>query len=324
MVSFLLSCIFLFAYLCASMTLLLSFLSSSCAADDLAATNARISSLEAELEASRKAFDAATAAKTTAEKSNKSALARAKKAEKALADTDKERIQRDQAVTESLNKISALAGGKYHALSFFVELREFLYLLICAFSLSSPPWLFVEHTGVSLESLQLDDDPLMAAVNLLESNWISIQEIFELVNRVLTRIFVGLWPKQNADMPADDLKKLAKVFDTPQDPILLMKSRTMKRGVEGAIALTYANGEEVDWEKVSSSRGRPLSELRSFFDKAKKYGPGIVSIVSPSAASTTSSMPVSSTPTTSASMPPPNTGTTSSTPTAVDPEAEVA
>jgi hypothetical protein len=224
----------------------LSCLSFSYAADDLAAANARISSLEAELEASRKAFDAATAAKTTAEKSTKSALARAKKAEKALADANKERIQRDRAITERLNKMSALAGGKYHALPFFVELRKFLYLLICAFSLSSPPWLFVEHTGVSLASLQPDDDPLMAAVNLLESNWISIQEIFELVNRVLTRIFVGLWPKQKANVPTDDLKKLAKVFDTPEDPILLMKSRSVKRGAEGAIALTYAHGEEVD------------------------------------------------------------------------------
>jgi hypothetical protein len=148
----------------------------------------------------------------------------------------------------------------------------------------------------------------MAAVNLLEANWISVQEIFKLDSRVLTQIFVGLWPKQKADMPADDLRKLAKVFDTPEDPILLMKSRSVKRGAERAIALTYAHGEEVDWEKVSFSRGRPLSELWSFFEKAKKYAPGIVSIVSPSAASTTSSTPVSSTPTTSASMPPPNTG----------------
>jgi hypothetical protein len=165
----------------------------------------------------------------------------------------------------------------------------------------------------------------MAAINLLEANWISVQEIFELASRMLTRIFVGLWPKQKADMPADDLRKLAKVFDTPEDPILLMKSRSVKRGVEGGIALTYAHGEEVDWEKVSSFHGRPLSELRSFFEKAKKYAPGIVSIVSPSAASTTSSAPVPSTPTTSASKPPPNTGATSSTPTAAaDPEAEVA
>jgi ABC-type taurine transport system substrate-binding protein len=89
--------------------------------------------LEAKLEASRKAFDAATTAKTTAEKSTKLALARAKKAEKALADANKERIQWDQAVTERLNKMSTLAEGKYHALPFFVELRKFLYLLMCAF-----------------------------------------------------------------------------------------------------------------------------------------------------------------------------------------------
>jgi hypothetical protein len=60
----------------------------------------------------------------------------------------------------------------------------------------------------------------MSAVNLLEANWISIQEIFELVSRVLTRMFVGLWPKQKADVPNDDVKKLAKAFDTTEDPIL--------------------------------------------------------------------------------------------------------
>jgi hypothetical protein len=86
----------------------------------------------------------------------------------------------------------------------------------------------------------------MAAVNLLESNRISIQEIFELASHMLTRIFVGLWPKQKADVPATDLKKLATVFNTLEDPILLMKSRSMKRGAEGAIALTYAHGEEAN------------------------------------------------------------------------------
>jgi hypothetical protein len=165
----------------------------------------------------------------------------------------------------------------------------------------------------------------MAAVNLLEANWISVQEIFELVSHVLTWIFVGLWPKKKSEMPNNDLKKLAKAFDTPNDPILLMKGRSLKRGAEGAIALAYAHGEEVNWEKVSSSRGRPLSELKVFFEKAKRYAPGIVSIISPSMASTTSAMPVSSTPATSGSMPPPNAGATSATPTsAADPEAEVA
>jgi hypothetical protein len=62
----------------------------------------------------------------------------------------------------------------------------------------------------------------MAAVNLMEANWISVQEIFELVSHVLTQIFVGLWPKQKAEVPDNDLKKLAKAFDTPDDPILLI------------------------------------------------------------------------------------------------------
>jgi hypothetical protein len=86
----------------------------------------------------------------------------------------------------------------------------------------------------------------MAVVNLLESNWISIQEIFELASRVLMRIFVRFWPKQKADMLDADLKKLAKAFDTPEDPILLMKGRSVKRGAEEAIALTYVHGEEVN------------------------------------------------------------------------------
>jgi hypothetical protein len=156
-----------------------------------------------------------------------------------------------------------------------------------------------------------DEDPLMAVVNFVELNWISVQEVLELTRRMLTWIFVGLWPKKRADMPADDLKNLAAAFDTLEDPILLMKSRSVKRGTEGAIALAYSHGEEVDWEKVSSSRGRPLSELLGFFEKAKKYAPGIVSIITPSAASSTST-PASSTPATSASMPPPNAGATSS------------
>jgi hypothetical protein len=158
----------------------------------LEAANARISSLEAELEASRKAWYAATAAKATAEKSTKSALAKAKKAEKALSDANKEHIQREHAVIDRLNKMSALAGGEY--LFSFLLGYSLLYLLMCLFLY----FCFldcVEHIVVSSSSLQPDDDPLMAAVNLLEANWISVQEIFELASRVLTRIFVGLWPK---------------------------------------------------------------------------------------------------------------------------------
>jgi hypothetical protein len=62
--------------------------------------NARIASLEAELSASQKAYDAATATKTATDKSQKLAPAKAKKAEKALADAEKEHRLREQAVAE--------------------------------------------------------------------------------------------------------------------------------------------------------------------------------------------------------------------------------
>jgi hypothetical protein len=96
-------------------------------------------------------------------------------------------------------------------------------------------FLLVEKIGVSLAPLQpVDEDPLMAAVNLLELHWISVQEVLELTRRMLTLIFVRSWPKKKADMPAVDLKKPTTIFDTAEDPILSMKSRSVKRGAEGA------------------------------------------------------------------------------------------
>jgi Skp family chaperone for outer membrane proteins len=96
------------------------FLSSFVGA--LATAHARIASLEAELEASQKAFDAATAAKTVAEKSQKSALARAKKAKKALTDANKGHAQREQAVTERLHTMSSAAASKFFDLFFCFRL----------------------------------------------------------------------------------------------------------------------------------------------------------------------------------------------------------
>jgi hypothetical protein len=142
-----------------------------CATDALSAANARILSLEAELEASRKAWDVAAAAKTIAAKSTKSAVAKAKKAEKALVDADRERVQREQAITKRLNQISALAGGKYHAFPFLANLLIPLQTNVCSLIFSLCLFVSVENTRVSLAPLQPDDeDPLMAVVNLLESN----------------------------------------------------------------------------------------------------------------------------------------------------------
>jgi hypothetical protein len=164
----------------------------------------------------------------------------------------------------------------------------------------------------------------MAAVSLLEANWISVQEIFELVNRVLTRLFIGLWPKQKAEVPNNDLKKLAEAFDTTNDPVLQLKGLSLKRGAEGAIALSYAHGVDFDWEKVSSPHGRTRSELKAFFEKAKKFAPAIVSIISPSVASAASSTPASSTLATAEPAPPSTVGTASAMPSsATEQNAEV-
>jgi hypothetical protein len=110
-----------FAYLaCFSLILYLTFFPLFHAVDALAMANARIASLEAELKASQKAWDVATPAKAAAEKSAKAVATKTKKAEKALADADQGRIQREQAITKRLNQVSALVGGKYLSALFIV------------------------------------------------------------------------------------------------------------------------------------------------------------------------------------------------------------
>jgi hypothetical protein len=37
------------------------------------------------------------------------------------------------------------------------------------------------------------------------------------------QMFVRLWPKKKAEMPIDNLKKLAEAFDTLEDPVLTMR-----------------------------------------------------------------------------------------------------
>jgi hypothetical protein len=89
-------------------------------------------------------------------------------------------------------------------------------------------------------------------------------------------------------MPGDDLKKLIEAFDTVEDPVLTLKRTSVKRGVEGAIALVQSHSEEVDWAKIGSSPAHPLSEMLGFFKYTKKYAPNIVSLITPSATSLTS------------------------------------
>jgi hypothetical protein len=66
-------------------------------------------------------------------------------------------------------------------------------------------------------------------------------------------------------------------------------------------------------------------ELKAFFEKAKKYALGIMSMISPSAAFATGMTLISLTPATSGPMPPPDAGAASAMPaSAADREAEVA
>jgi hypothetical protein len=105
----------------------------------LATANARIASLEAELNALRKAYDVAAAAKASAEKSQKAALGKAKKAERSLAEANKEHAQREQAVAERLHTMSTTAESECFALSsvfvfcctgVFVDTFLFFYFLL--------------------------------------------------------------------------------------------------------------------------------------------------------------------------------------------------
>jgi hypothetical protein len=72
-----------------------------------------------------------------------------------------------------LNQVLALAGGKFLSALFIVcllILRKVAYFF---------PFLFLlaEKIGVSLVPLQpVDEDPLMAAVNLLDLHWISARK----------------------------------------------------------------------------------------------------------------------------------------------------
>jgi hypothetical protein len=138
-------------------------------------------------------------------------------------------------------------------------------------------------------------------------------------------MFIGLWSKQKEEVLNNDVKKLAKAFDTTDDPVLQLKGLSLKCGAEGAIALSYAHGGDFDWEKISSPHGRTRSELKAFFEKAKKLAPAIVSIISPSVASAASVTPPSLIPATADSAPPSTSGAEFAMPSsATEQNAEVA
>jgi hypothetical protein len=90
-----------------------------------------------------------------------------------------------------------------------------------------------------------------------------------------------LFLKKKKHMPIGNLRKLVETFDTLEDPVLQLKLSSVRRGVEGTIALTQSHGENVDWEKVSSTYAQCPEEMKKFLSEAKKYVPNLVSLILP-------------------------------------------
>jgi hypothetical protein len=118
-----------------------------------------------------------------------------------------------------------------------------------------------------------------------------------------------------------NLAELAKSFDTTEDPILQFKGLSIKRGVEGAIALSLAHGTDFDWEKANSPHGRSRNEMKVVIEKAKKFAPALSKTISPSA---TSTVPASPSPAVKDAVPPSTSSQgTDAPPPTVEPDTEV-
>jgi hypothetical protein len=90
-----------------------------------------------------------------------------------------------------------------------------------------------------------------------------------------------LFPKKKNEIPVANLRNMVEAFDTLEDPVLQLKLSSVRRGVEGTIALTQSHCENVDWEKVSSAYARHPEEMKEFFVGAKKYALKLVSLILP-------------------------------------------
>jgi hypothetical protein len=95
--------------------------------------------------------------------------------------------------------------------------------------------------------------------------------------------------------PPDEGLTLVEALDTLEDPTLMLKRSSVRRGAEAMVTLAMLHGEEVNWEKVSSSYARGPAEMKEFFAEAKKYSPNLVSLIlpapMPSTAAPSSSIP---------------------------------
>jgi hypothetical protein len=215
---------------------------------------ARVAALEAKLKTTAEALKDANAAKVSADKATKAAETKAKRAKKALTEAAQKQTKREQAVVGRLDAICTSVGSKYFVLSFcFTEVTPIDMLLLA--------YLYFYDAAEKLEEVwklqqERAKDPLLDAVDVLESNWKLARDVLQQTRHVLIRMFVGLFSRKKDELPANNLRKLVEAFDTIKDPVLSMKLTSVKRGVKGTIALAQSHGEEVDWEKVGPSYAR--------------------------------------------------------------------
>jgi hypothetical protein len=71
-------------------------------------------------------------------------------------------------------------------------------------------------------------DPLLDAVDVLESNWKLARDILQGTRHVLICMFVGLFPKKRNEMPADNLWNLVAAFDTIKVHVRVVKHILVK------------------------------------------------------------------------------------------------
>jgi hypothetical protein len=141
----------------------------------------------------------------------------------------------------------------------------------------------VEQIGETF-SLREDraKDPLFDVVELLESNCKNARMVLQNTRHALTRLFGIFFPKKNDELPQNS-RKLVEAFNTPEDPTLLLKRSSTRRGTEATIALAMSHGEVVDWTKVRSSLAQDESSkpvgMKGFFAEAKKYSQNLVFVI---------------------------------------------
>jgi hypothetical protein len=127
-------------------------------------------------------------------------------------------------------------------------------------------------------------DPLLDAVGVLEATYDLARDIISHTRRLCSRLFGMFFPKKKKEM-SEHLGKLVDKLDTPEDPTLSLKRFSTEIGAKVTMALAMAHGEEVNWDKVSSSMAKDEDGkdviMKTFLDEAKKYSPKMTALIIP-------------------------------------------